>query len=167
VNRAASTSQAKVLDTIRRIEIAWLLVLSVTVAWAYQPAGFVAAFAMLAAALALVPQRHEAAATRDEARLELLNRIQTEGLELRARYVTIRETEPTYERSQALWQVVRELTVWLARSQDRLRRYPEFAGIFEFRRGNGGTIDEVDRSLAAFSELRRLSTLSQNLQLPI
>jgi hypothetical protein len=154
-----------VLDTIRRIEIGWLLALSVAVAIAYQPIGFVAAYAMLAAALALIPKRETV--VREDARLDLLNRLQAHGLDLRTRYILAREDEPTFERSQALWEVQREITVWLANSQDRLRRYPEFAGIYEFRRGRGGLIDELDRSLAALSELRRLSTISKNLQLPI
>jgi hypothetical protein len=155
-------------DAVRRVEVVGLVGMSLLLAIQYALYGLAPAAAMLWMAVTLLPrERVVPAATREEARMELLNQLQAEAMDLRARYMTVRSQPLTLQRAEGFWQVRREITVWLETCRSRLRFYPEFAGIYDARRGSGGIIDDLDRCLSCFSELKRLTSLSMRLRLPI
>jgi hypothetical protein len=165
---AAFGSQTRVLDTVRRVEVAGLVALSLVLAVQHPPDGLAAASAMLLIAAFLLPRTRQAeAVSREDARMAVLNQLQSEALDLRTRYMAAREHPLTLNRSNSLWEVRRDITIWLTACQKQIAPYPEFSGIFKARRGHGGVIDELDRCLNSLSELKRLASLSKRLQLPI
>jgi len=165
---SGDAAQVRVLDAVRRVEVVGLVGMSLFLAVQYAPFGLAPAAALLWVAVTLIPrERVLPATTREEARIELLNRLQAEALDLRAEYMTVHAQPLTLPRAEAFWRVRREVTVWLATCQARLRPYPEFAGIYEARRGAGGIIDDLDRCLSCLSEVKHLAALSRKLKLPI
>ena len=166
--RSADATQLRVLDAVRFVEVIGLVGMGLLLAIQFAPYGFAPAAALLWMAVTLRPrERALPVATREESRAELLNMLQLEALDLRALYMNVRAQPLTLQRAEALWRARREITVWLATCQYRMRFYPEFAGIYRARRGTGGIIDDLDRCLSCLSELKRLSSLSQKLRLPI
>ena len=69
-------------------------------------------------------------------------------------------------RSQDLWTVRRDVTMWLQNSMGRLDRYPEVARILRTHRATGGLIDELDAALQRLADIRRLCSASDRLRLP-
>ncbi len=159
---------ARVLDAVRYIEAACLLVIGILLVLYYGPLGLVGASFLLGGAVVLLPKTREAVRpTQDAQRLSLLDGLRSEALVLRDLYTSTASMPLSESRSREMWRVRREIIVWLDRSRARMKTLPEFAPIYEDRTGSGGVLYELDCALACLSEMQRLLRLSQKLRLPI
>jgi hypothetical protein len=96
----------------------------------------------------------------------LIQRLTGEGLELRWRYAETRKLPLGQARSDTLWTIRRDITVWLQTGLKPIDRYPEIAGILNSHRASGGLVDELDSALHRLGEIRRLCSISEKLKLP-
>jgi hypothetical protein len=160
------TSSGGWLDTIRRVEYVALLLISALAVALFQPYGLYVAGPLIMLALALVP-RYDPAPARDRLRIDTLNQLQADGLDLRSRWLALAETPLTDESAVQHWRVQRDTLIWLSNCSARLGRFPEIGGIFDAHLIKESLLDELDLSLQTLSRLRRLLSLSQSLKLPI
>jgi hypothetical protein len=160
------SSSAGWLNTVRRIEYVTLLAISAAAVLLFEPHGPYIAAPLLLLALALVP-RSNAAPARERQRMDTLNQLQSDGLGLRSRWLTLTETPLNDETAVEHWRVQRDTLIWLSSCSGRLGRFPELAGIFNAHAAKDSLLEELDLCLHTLSRLRRLLNLSQNLKLPI
>ena len=159
-------SSGGLLDAIRRIEYLALLAISGLGVFYFQPYGYIVAGPLVVLALALVP-RGRAQLTRERARLDALNELQTDGLSIRSRWLALSETPLTDESSVEHWRVQRDTLIWLSNCSVRLGRFPEVGGIFNAHLTRDSLVNELDSCLHILSRIRRLVGLSESLRLPI
>ena len=158
---------AGVLAGVRRVEAALLVALSGVLLAQYGLTGVAVAAPLVASAVMLLPRQRSAASTREERRQRLLSQLLDEALALRAAYINTRHLPLSLDRSQSLHEARREIIRWVELSRTRLRRHPEFAGIFEANGARGGLLDELDHRISRLADIRRLDETSRRLKLPI
>ena len=162
-----SSGRASVLAGVRRVEAALLVALSGVLLAHYGLTGIAFAAPLVASAVMLLPRQRSAASTREERRRRLLSQLLDEAFALRAAYMNTRPLPLSLQRSQSLHEARREIIRWVELSRTRLRRHPEFAGIFEAHGARGGLLDELDRRISRLADIRRLEETSRRLKLPI
>jgi hypothetical protein len=159
--------RARLLDSIRRVEVASLLLSSLIAAVTIQY-GMLLAFPLLTSAYIMAPRDRAALQKqRAAARASLVNRLRQEGYELRSAYMAIRTQPLSGERALAQAWARRAVAEWITSTPKSLEPYPEFAGIFRTHRSSCGIIAELDSCLQRLSELRQLGLMSDQLELPI
>ncbi|HWO72944.1 MAG TPA: hypothetical protein VNN21_05245 [Dehalococcoidia bacterium] len=157
---------ARILIQVRRVEaIALLIAAAYVVAAPHMHAVFALPF--LAIAVLLHPRPRTLANARAAQRARLIDFLDAEARHLRQRYMEIRALPLSLSRTQAQWQIRREIAAWIVRAETRFRVFPEFQPIFAEHRRQGGIIDELDSCLQRLRELKRLVELSRELRLPI
>ena len=159
--------RARLLDTLRWIEVAALCVSSI-VASVSVNLGILLALPLLTSAAIMVPRDRVAAEKRRAtARTSLVDGLRQEGYRLRSAYMAVRAQPLSEERALLLGSARRAVADWIISTTRRLERYPEFAGIFRTHRSSCGIVAELDSCLQRLSELRQLGLLSDRLELPI
>ena len=171
MNRTASkfwSFAPNVFDGVRRLEAVSLVAFGLLLVVLYGPVGMMGASVLLGTAVLLMPKERTASrVTHEERRLQLLIDMHSEAMDLRSEYISARSQPLSEARARELWQVRRQIIVWLANSKARLRGFAEFAAIYEARTDAGGVLHELDCAMSCLSELKQLSTLSKKLRLPI
>jgi len=157
---------ARILIHVRRVEAVALLVAAVYVVIAPHTHPLFA-LPFLATAVLLHPRPSARVNARAAHRARLIEFLEVEAARLRQRYMEIRALPLSLARTQAQWQIRREIATWIASAEARFRVFPEFRQIFVEHRKQGGIIDELDACLQRLRELKRLGELSQKLRLPI
>lgn len=165
--RLPNVMGARLLDGVRRAEALALVLVGLILTFHLGPLGLAIAAFLLASAVLLMPRERVASLSREEVRQVFLNTLHLEASQLRAEYISIRSRPLSESRAQDLWDIRRRIIVWLDSSRSRMKAYPEFNSIFATRLTEGGILHELDCSLECLSELKRLSTLSEKLRLPI
>jgi hypothetical protein len=165
---AVYTGPERILDAVRLVETAMLLLASLMLALHMEVVGAVLAAPIIGAAIIIRPRdRRSAVRVRTERRAAFVNSAQTEALGLRARYMETRSRRLSLPRSRALSDIRLEIMRWIDSTGYQLAEYPEFQLIFLAHRSTGGVLDELDSCIGRLSEIRRLCSLSERLRIPI
>ena len=165
--RVLESTSVRVLDVARAAEcVALVGGAGLAIATLSFPTALIAVALVGMAAVLRPRERVSPEAARIEMRRQLIQSLTSEGLVLRWRYAEIRKLPLGQSRSDALWSVRRDITVWLAASCRRVDRYPEIARILNSHRASGGLVDELDSALQRLGEIRRLCSISEKLKLP-
>ncbi|HEX5369072.1 MAG TPA: hypothetical protein VFY10_06615 [Dehalococcoidia bacterium] len=165
--RLEPASRARLLDSVRWVEVAALSLSSLIAAISIHY-GVLLATPLLLIAFILVPRDRVAVEKqRASERASLVNQVRQEGYQLRSVYMAVRGQALSGERTRAQASARRGIVQWISSTNKKLETYPEFAGIFQAHRSSGGIIAELDCCLQRLSELRQLGLLSDRLELPI
>jgi hypothetical protein len=165
---AVYSGQERILDAVRLVETAALLIASVVLALYMEVFGVVLAAPILGAAAIIRPRdRRSAAKVRTERRSAFVNSTQAEAVGLRARYIETRGRSLSLSRTLALGEVRLDIRHWINLTSQRFADFPEFQLIFLAHNNSGGVLDELDGCIRRLSEIRRLCSLSERLGLPI
>jgi hypothetical protein len=118
-------------------------------------------------ALMLIPGRQEPSILHEQARFDALNDLQAAGYELRARWLKQADLPLSDHKSMGQWEVHRDTMIWMAQCREKLKPFPELAGILAAQKKQPDPMDDLEVSLQTLSRLRRLVSLSRSLKLPI
>jgi hypothetical protein len=161
-------TRGHILDGVRRVELLLLLMLGALLGFYYEPWGVALALPMFATAVILVPRERAAVvATREQERVQFLDKVATEGQELRQRYVEILHQAQSDLQAHSEHQIERQIRLWIESVGLRFAGYPEFAAIFQAHEKDSGLLAELDSCLTRIGEIQRLCRLSEKLRLPI
>jgi hypothetical protein len=160
-------SSLRLLDAARAVECVALMAGAGLAIMTMPLPGALVAGALVGMAAVIRPRERVPASTaRTDVRRQVLRRLTAEGMVLRWRYNELRKMPIGQARSDALWSIRRDITVWLETGLDSVDRYPEVAGILKAHRTTGGLVDELDSVLQRLGEIRRLAMMSDKLKLP-
>ncbi len=164
--QAMQVEPMRAIDVARGIECVALVAGAGFVVATLALPGMVLAGVLVGMAAILRPRERLRPVTRDSARQTLVRRLTAEAMVLRWRYLDARKLAMGEVRSQTLWKVRRDITVWLENSVTRLDKYPEVGRILRSHRATGGVVDELDSALQRLGDIRRLCSISERLKLP-
>lgn len=149
------------LDAIRRVEYIALLLLCIVALLPLQILTSIVAVPLALIALAMVPGRRVAVTGRTVLRASVVTSLQQDALGLRSRWTAVQQSQTFPHR-----ELEQETRVWIALCRNRLRDFPEIAGILNAIQSDT-TVEELDAYLQTLCRLRRLLNLSQVLDIQI
>lgn len=163
---ATQPQHSPILISIRRAEALVLAGMAFIPLVALGAVGAPISFALLGAAVVLLPRNLVAEASSEMQRLEVLRDLYKQGSELSARQMALHDLPGSLSRSESLAQLGLDITQWVSESEARMQRYPEFAGIFKAH-GGSDRYTELQGRVERLREILHLAQVSRRLELPI